>query len=204
MRNSAATELAIWRRAVAELYGEVRETYDPRLAWAKWVDGRNQIFKEMAQSPLDAAQRGRPHGLSYYDYDIDLRTVGRINYEVEPELYSVELGDEGTLKYQRVAMVHFRLPSGSFRLNLYWILGYGGGLFLPFKDLTNGGETFGGGRYLYDTIKGADLGVSWEAITLDFNFAYNPSCAYSERWLCPLAPDENELPLAVTAGEKLF
>ena len=82
--------------------------------------------------------------------------------------------------------------------------GYGGGLFLPFLDETNTNETYGGGRYLYDTIKGADLGTNGSTLVLDFNFAYNPSCAYDDRWTCPLAPRENRLSFPVQAGEKSF
>ena len=89
-------------------------------------------------------------------------------------------------------------------LTLYWIAGYGGGAFLPFQDATSGGETYGGGRYLLDTIKGADLGQAPDGrVILDFNFAYNPSCAYSDRWVCPLAPAANLLPAAVRAGERM-
>ena len=69
-------------------------------------------------------------------------------------------------------------------------------------EKVTGDATYGAGRYLYDTIKGADLGVGAESIVLDFNFAYNPSCAYDERWSCPLSPPENRLPFAVNAGEK--
>ncbi|MEE8544514.1 MAG: DUF1684 domain-containing protein, partial [Alphaproteobacteria bacterium] len=88
-------------------------------------------------------------------------------------------------------------------LTLYWIGGYGGGVLLPFRDATSGETTFGGGRYLLDTLKGADLGLADAgAALLDFNFAYNPSCAYAERWVCPLAPPANHLPTAVPAGEK--
>jgi uncharacterized protein (DUF1684 family) len=87
-------------------------------------------------------------------------------------------------------------------LSLFWISGYGGGVFVPFADATSRETTYGGGRYLLDTIKGADLGSTPEGeIILDFNFAYNPSCAYNPRWTCPLAPPENRLPFAVTAGE---
>ena len=82
--------------------------------------------------------------------------------------------------------------------------GYGGGVFLPFKDATSGRETYGGGRYLLDTIKSADLGTTAHgAVVLDFNFAYNPSCAYDPRWSCPLAPAANQLPAAVRAGERM-
>ena len=89
------------------------------------------------------------------------------------------------------------------RLAVYWLEGYGGGIWLPFADATSGVDTYGGGRYLYDTIKGADLGVGEREMVLDFNYAYNPSCAYDDRWSCPLSPPENRLPFAVPAGEKL-
>jgi len=88
-------------------------------------------------------------------------------------------------------------------LVVYWIAGYGGGVFLPFADATSGKETYGGGRYLLDGIKGADLGMKGDKIVLDFNFAYNPSCAYSPRWSCPLAPPHNRLRSPVRGGEKM-
>ena len=87
-------------------------------------------------------------------------------------------------------------------LELFWLEAYGGGLFLPFRDATGGSETYGGGRYLLDTIKGADLGAEEGRLVLDFNFAYNPSCAYDPKWACPLSPPANRLPVAVRAGEK--
>jgi uncharacterized protein (DUF1684 family) len=102
-----------------------------------------------------------------------------------------------------VGTVRFRVRDAEAALAVYWFDGYGGGLWLPFTDGTSGDTTYGGGRYLYDTIKGADLGAAAERFMLDFNFAYNPSCAYDERWSCPLAPSENRLPFAVTAGERM-
>ena len=90
----------------------------------------------------------------------------------------------------------------SLFFGLFWIAGYGGGLFLPFGDVTNGRQTYGGGRYLYDTIKGADLGATLDEMVLDFNYAYHPSCHYNPRWVCPLAPPESKLPFPILAGEK--
>jgi uncharacterized protein len=89
-------------------------------------------------------------------------------------------------------------------LTLFWISGYGGGVLLPFKDGTSGQETYGGGRYLLDTIKHADLGSDKGRLIVDFNYAYNPSCAYDPRWHCPLAPPENSLPTRIAAGEKSY
>jgi uncharacterized protein (DUF1684 family) len=99
--------------------------------------------------------------------------------------------------------VRFEVAGKAAELAVYWLEGYGGGLWLPFADATSGEITYGGGRYLYDTIKGADLGATASGFVLDFNFAYNPSCAYDERWSCPLSPPENRLPFAVNAGERL-
>ena len=80
--------------------------------------------------------------------------------------------------------------------------GYAGGLFIPFRDATNGTETYGAGRYLVDAAKSADLGGDPAAGTLilDFNFAFQPSCAFDPRWACPLAPPENRLDIADPCG----
>lgn len=102
---------------------------------------------------------------------------------------------------ERFARMSFSIASQEITLDRFWITGYGGGVFLPFRDSTNVGQTYGGGRYLLDTIKGADLGRTDQAWILDFNFAYNPSCAYNSRWVCPLAPEENRLSIPIEAGE---
>jgi uncharacterized protein len=88
-------------------------------------------------------------------------------------------------------------------LDLYWLDGYGGGVFLSFADATSGTETYGACRYLLDTVKGSDLGERDGRLVLDFNFAYNPSCAYDPRWVCPLAPPGNRLPVPVRGGERM-
>jgi len=114
------------------------------------------------------------------------------------------LAADGVTRFTRVARVEFAVNGIGHALALYWLEGYGGGLWLPFGDSTNGTSTYGGGRYLYDTIKGADLGASTTELVLDFNFAYNPSCTYDERWSCPLPPAENRLPLEIAAGERVI
>jgi len=108
------------------------------------------------------------------------------------------------VRIQRFGRVSFQLSGQTVALSLFWILGYGGGIFLPFRDQTNSNGTYGGGRYLLDTIKHADLGQADGRLVIDFNFAYNPSCAYNSRWHCPLAPAENRLPVALPAGEQDF
>jgi uncharacterized protein len=196
--------LAQWRRRVAEMYATVRRGDNHELDWYAFLDARSALLKEHPFTPLGARQRQAFQRLDYYPYDPRLRIFGRLNYEIEPQVLEQDLSEDGRLSMQRIASVHFRLADRPQQLSLFWILGYGGGVFLPFKDTTNGQETYGGGRYLYDTIKGADLGVYYGSILLDFNYAYNPSCAYDARWVCPLAPLENHLQTAVEAGEKKF
>jgi uncharacterized protein len=196
--------LARWRAETAALYAAVREAADPAAACAEMRRRRDRMFAAHPQSPLDEAQKRLFAGLSYFPYDARLR----FRLPVEPGAAAARGGGappvelpEGTLRMRPFGVVN--LPLGG-TLTLYWLDGYGGGLFLPFRDLTNGEETYSGGRYLYDTIKGADMGVGAGEITIDFNFAYNPSCAYNERWVCPLAPKENRLPVRIEAGEKAF
>jgi uncharacterized protein (DUF1684 family) len=101
------------------------------------------------------------------------------------------------------ARTHFELAGEQQSLDLFWLDGYGGGVFLSFADATSGTETYGACRYLLDTVKGSDLGEHDGRLVLDFNFAYNPSCAYDPRWVCPLAPPGNRLPVAVRGGERV-
>lgn len=201
---TAFLALAHWRRSTAEMYAAIRRTPNPVQAWHHFVSARNDLFKHHSQSPLTASQRKKFAHLPYYPYDPAFRVTGKVEEVVASDEYNLELADDGQMRLARIAAVHFEILGQVTQLSLFWVQGYGGGLFLPFKDLTSQSETFGGGRYLYDTIKGADLGVGAHTITLDFNFAYNPSCAYNAEWVCPLAPAENTLKIAVPAGEKRF
>lgn len=201
---AALLELAHWRGAVSRLYAEIRETSatSPEKAWKAFRSGRDALFASHPQSPLDDAQKKRFARLAYYPYNPRLRfraPVTPLPGGAQPDKVAVDL-DEGSLRYRPFATAAF----DGGRLTLFWMEGYGGGLFLPFRDRTNGRDTYGGGRYLYDTIKGADLGAGGGEIVLDFNFAYNPSCAYNPRWVCPLSPADNTLAVPVEAGERLF
>jgi uncharacterized protein (DUF1684 family) len=110
-----------------------------------------------------------------------------------------------SLAFDRLGTVTLPLPGGDATIGLFWMRGYAGGLFLPLGDATNNAETYGAGRYLLDTAKGADLGGDPAAGTLvvDLNFAFQPSCAFDPRWACPLAPPENRIGVRVEAGERL-
>lgn len=198
--------LADWRRRVTALYQAVRGAApeDAPAACARFRVSRDELFRTHPASPLGPERRPRFRGLRYYSYDPAWLLDASVDGGVPRETTAVDLGADGVLRYTQIAELRFTSPHGPAKLTLFWIDGYGGGLFLPFRDRTNGTETFGGGRYLYDGIKGADLGSGERSLVLDFNYAYNPSCAYAEQWVCPLAPAENTLSLAVEAGEKSF
>ncbi len=171
---------------------------------ARFRAGRDLLFKTHPQSALSEAQKARFNGLDYYAYDPALRFVLPVDTAVEPDTFESELRDDGLMRMRRFGKIHFASDDQPVSLSLFWILGYGGGLFLPFRDRTNSHETYGGGRYLLDTIKHADLGQQDSHLVIDFNYAYNPSCAYDARWYCPLALIENWLPVAIRAGEQDF
>ena len=196
--------LAEWRRQINHLYAEIRKLHPsgPHTAWMLFRETRDQLFATHDQTPLNASQLQRFTALPYFDYDPNWRFELEVFPASETTDLEIQLRDDGIVKLRQFGTV--TLPIHNVPLNLYWIKGYGGGIFLPFGDTTNNNQTFGGGRYLLDTIKGADLGMSENRITLDFNFSYNPSCAYNDKWSCPLTPPENRLPFSVPVGEQKF
>lgn len=191
-----------WRRQVADLYAAVR-ALPAEEGWRHWRSVRDRLFREHPQSPLSSARRAQFRGIDCFAYDPALRFVVNTVPARDRETIRVEAGKDGTMTLLPFAVTEgLAAPLGK-ELTLYWIEGYGGGVFLPFGDATNGPESFSGGRYLLDTIKSADLGSDGDGrLILDFNFAYYPSCAYSEAWVCPLSPPENRLPVAIRGGER--
>jgi len=190
-----------WRRRISDLYSAVRmrQAADPRAAWGLWRETREALFRQHPQSPLETGCE-LPR---YFDYDPTLRFVVPLDAVEADASERLPAGHDGDVRLSAFARTRGLADALGQELTLYWIGGYGGGVFLPFRDGTSGKETYGGGRYLLDTIKSADLGTLPDGrAILDFNFAYNPSCAYSPRWECPLAPRANWLPNRVQAGER--
>ena len=184
-----------------ELYAEVRRSADARVAWRLWRDTRDELFARHPQTPLPAGSRATFSGLPYFDYDPELRVLAT----VEPaERVQREIATSGQHPYSftRFARAVFSVHGQGQSLDVYWLDGYGGGVYVCFADATSGDETYGAGRYLLDTVKGSDLGSEDGRLVLDFNFAYNPSCSYDPRWVCPLAPPGNRLPIAIRGGER--
>ena len=190
-----------WRRRIAELYAEVRAASDPQAAWRRWGETRAQLFRDHPQSPIPAPERPGYTGPHLYDYDPDYRVTASTE-PVEVRRFELATSHAEVMAFSRFATARFALAGVQLSLELYWLQGYGGGLFVPFADTTSGAETYGAGRYLLDTVKGADLGTQDGRLVLDFNFAYPPSCSYDPRWTCPLAPAANRLSVAVRAGER--
>ena len=190
-----------WRRRISSLYREIREASSPEAGWNLWRSVRDDLFRNHPQSPLPDQERDSFRGLDYFDYDPALRVVGVIEH-ADPQRFEVPTSGDESFAFSRVGRVRFDLNSDSYTLDVFWMEDYAGGIFLPVRDATGGTETYGAGRYLYDTVKGADLGGTPHELILDFNFAYNPSCSYDSRWVCPLAPPGNRLPVPVRAGER--
>jgi uncharacterized protein (DUF1684 family) len=206
-------QLADWRRRVAELYADVRAfaEEDPELAWRHWVDTRERHYRTHPQSPVPAADRPTFRA-RHWPYDPTLRFEPSLEAEPPPAPgglagLGLALPNSGadSLSFRRIGSVAVPFPAGERRLSVFWMEGYAGGLFLPFRDATNGTETYGAGRYVLDAAKSADLGGDPErgTLILDFNFAFQPSCAFDPKWACPLAPPENRLDLPVRAGERI-
>lgn len=191
-----------WRRRVAALYAEIRAEPDPAAGWRHWRVARDRLFRDHSQSPLNTGMRPRFEALPFFDYDPGLRFAVAVEPGEGPPV-SVEAGRDGALVMRPFARTLGLAGTLGRELTLFWLTGYCGGVFLPFADATSGSETYGGGRYLLDTIKSADLGSDPEGrLILDFNFSYNPSCSYSAAYVCPLSPPANRVPVAVRAGER--
>ncbi|MDQ1702239.1 MAG: uncharacterized protein QOF57_1491 [Frankiaceae bacterium] len=197
-------DLLDWRRRVFALYADVRAAArtDPAAAHARWRAGRDELLRSHPQSPIPRAERTRYPGARYAPYDIALRFDLAVDADVPEARMDVQTATDGIVPFTRVGVLH--LP-GLGDLDVWWLASYGGGVFVPVKDAGAGRTTYGGGRYLIDTVKGADLGgdVRSGRLVVDLNFAYNPSCAYDPAWACPLAQAGNTLALPLDAGELL-
>ena len=203
-------ELADWRRRISELYAEVRRVAatDPLAAHGHWRAERERLYREHPQSPVPVERRTAFHA-SHFLYDPALRfELPLLPADEAPQVshgLTLPSSAGASPRFDRIGRVEVPVPGGTRHLSVFWLREYSGGLFLPFADVTSGRETYGSGRYVLDGAKGADLGGGRERGTLviDFNFSYQPSCAFESQWTCPLAPAENRLDVEVRAGERI-
>ena len=178
-------------------------------ALEKFRQGRDELFRHHPQSPIEAEERHSFSGLHYFETDAACRVTAHVAPGDGTELVIDTGGEDGAVRYRRMGTLEFALHGQDCRLTILSLVQYAGGLFVPFRDRTSGRETYGGGRYLFDTAKDTDglvleIAAGSSEVVIDFNYAYNASCAYSPRWACPLAPPENHLTVEVRAGEKNY
>jgi uncharacterized protein len=193
-----ATSLLDWRRQVGSLYAELRATDDPREGHKIWQAGRNRLLGSHPQSPLPADRRAGFTSVPVASYDPALRFTAKVHTDVAPARIEFDTGTDGVVPFELAGVARL---DGIGDLDVWWLASYGGGIFLPIKDTRPDAKTYPGGRYVIDTVKGADLGGLDGYLIVDLNFAYNPSCAYDPSWACPLAPPGNTVPVPVDAGE---
>lgn len=210
-------DLFDWRARVVKLYRERdaahRRADDPAATLARFRAAKDAIFTHHPQTPFGPDARAGFTGLRYFPYAPELRVAADL---VVDEGATGETIPFGEALLRPAGRVRFAVAGASAaELVVYWIDVYGGGLILPFRDATCPAESYGGGRYLFDTVKGSTFerlddaaaagnGYAGGRIALDFNYAYNPSCAYDERWTCPLAPRQNTLAAPIAAGERKY
>ncbi|MGN6244574.1 MAG: DUF1684 domain-containing protein [Motilibacteraceae bacterium] len=192
-----------WRRRVAALYAHLRAESDPAQGHRAWVEGRADLLRHHPESPVPPDRRATYPGPPVAPYAPALRFEVPLVRDGRTERREVATGTDGVVPFDRLGLVE--LP-GLGTLDVWWLGSYGGGLFLPLRDGLAGARTYGGGRYLLDTVKGADLGGDVGpdgegTLVVDLNFSYNPSCAYDPSWACPLPGPGNRLDAPVEAGE---
>ncbi|NWF93892.1 MAG: DUF1684 domain-containing protein [Syntrophaceae bacterium] len=168
----------------------------------QWRKERDQFFKTHERSPLSPAERRSFNGLKYYPFNpqyIFYSEVERFIFNINnPKYYATFLTNKGTNKrYIRYGRFYFTMDGKKYTIEIYKSI-LSDTLFIPFKDKTNGKETYEGGRYIDSEI------LPGYKMILDFNMAYNPSCAYNDKFICVLPPKENILDIPIQAGEKNF
>lgn len=197
-----AIRLAEWRRHTFAIYRELREAASPDVAHAIWRARRDELFRTHPSTPLPPGDPLRTTGIPCWPYDSQWRFELEIAPAIAEKNLTVSTGDAQSTNLRRLGSVELPAPLDG-TLDVWWLEQYGGGLFLPVRDGTAGKTSYGGGRYLLDTVKGADLGTTGRQLIIDFNFLYHPSCRYDSTWLCPLAPAGNTIAAAIEVGERM-
>jgi uncharacterized protein (DUF1684 family) len=161
---------------------------------------KDRIFAEERSSPVPPEKRDDFDGLDYFDPDTDYRVTATLTVHDDPDPVEMETSDGRTVRYLRVVSLSFHLDGDSHTLHGYRQEGGDGDLFVPFRDKTTGQATYHGGRYM--ELAPDDEPSDGDEVTVDFNLAYTPFCAFSDAFSCPLPPEENWLETTVPAGER--
>ncbi|GAA0550465.1 DUF1684 domain-containing protein [Halorubrum ejinorense] len=161
---------------------------------------KDEFFAEHQQSPIPPEQRDAFEGLDYFPPNPDYRVDATVTVHDEPDPVEMETTASNPVRYLRAVTFAFEIGGEEHALAGYRQEGDDGALFVPFRDKTTGQQSYRQGRYM-ELAPDRDLGDGDE-VTVDFNLAYNPFCAYSETFSCPLPPEENWLEIAIPAGER--
>ncbi|WP_158058150.1 DUF1684 domain-containing protein [Halorussus halophilus] len=160
---------------------------------------KDEMFADHPQSPIPPEEREDFDGLDYFDPDPKYRVTADVEVHDQPEPVEMDVSAGRPQRYLRVATLRFSIDEEAYELTGYQQESQDG-LFVPFRDKTTGQQTYKDGRYM-EFEPEADL-AEIDEMTLDFNLAYSPFCAFSETFSCPLAPEENWLDVEILAGEK--
>jgi hypothetical protein len=168
----------------------------------EWRKERDEFFRTHQRSPLTPSMKRDFKSLKYYPFNSKYIFLGQIERYIfhinNPKYYATFLTNKGTNKrYIRYGKFHFNLDGKKYTIEIYKSI-LSDNLFIPFKDKTNGKESYEGGRYI-----DAEILEGYKMI-LEFNMAYHPSCAYNDNFICVLPPKENTLDIEIRAGEKNF
>jgi len=164
---------------------------------SQYREERNRFMQFNQDSPLPEEGKADFDGLNYFPADSSFRIVANLNSIDDPKTISLNMTNGAPEKYKEIGYAKFTHANKVANLLVMKSV-ESGDLFLPFWDATNGVSTYGGGRYLDPEM------LSNNKILLDFNFAYNPFCAFAESYACPIPPLQNKIPFAVEAGEKIW
>ncbi len=201
--SGSPLDLLDWKRRIGAIYTSARVGGAGAATLDAFRRAKDELFAGHPQSPIPSGERARFAGLVYYPFRPDLRVEAALEPDPDGEELLLPSSTDEPFRFRLVGRVTPTVAGQRVSLAAYWLTAFGGGLFLPFRDTTAGTETYGAGRYLLDTVKGADLGATTDGrLVLDFNYAYNPSCSYDPQWSCPLAPPENRIDMPVEAGER--
>ncbi len=170
----------------------------------EWQKEMNAEFMDASQSPLKEKDRKKFESLDFFKVDSSFVVLSKLEKAEGETVFKMKTTTERLPEYVKYGQVTFRIDGRTFKLNVYRNMEltkkeeYNDYLFLPFLDKTNGHESYGGGRYLDLRIPEGDT------LIIDFNKAYNPYCAYNEKYSCPIVPRENFLDIEIRAGVKAF
>lgn len=164
----------------------------------------NSEYKDASKSPLKAKDLKKFEGLEFFKFDSAYVVKANFKRTLDEKIFKMKTTTDRLPDYVKYGEITFELKGQPFKLNIYQNQdlmkkdGFEDYLFLPFLDDTNGDESYGGGRYIDMRIPKDDT------LIVDFNSAYNPYCAYNEKYSCPIVPRENYLEMEVKAGVKVF